>query len=124
RATEILSPEMMLPAIGQGALAVECRASDELARGLLEPLHDYRSAACVGAERALLAALGGSCRTPIAGLGELDGDRLTLEGLLLEPEGSSEIRGRRAGAIGDAEALGADLGADLRRRAGPGFGLG
>ena len=123
-ATEILSREIMLPAVGQGALALECRAADEGLRRLLEPLHDPGSAACVGAERAMLAALDGSCRTPIAGLGELDGNRLRLEGLLLTPDGGSEILDHREGAIADAEALGTELGRTLRERAGPGFWLG
>ena len=71
----------------------------------------------------MLAALDGSCRTPIAGLAELDGDRLTLEGLLLKPDGSAEIRAQATGAIDNAAALGTELGRELRRRAGPGFGL-
>ena len=121
-ATEILSPDVMLPAVGQGVLAIECRAGDEGLR-LLAPLHDPGTAACVAAERAMLAALDGSCRTPIAGLAALDGDELVLEGLLLKPDGSAEIRGRRAGHLGAAESLGSELGAELRRRAGPGFGL-
>lgn len=123
RAVDILSPEIVLPAVGQGALVVECRAADEIVHRLLEPLHDAVSMACVGAERAMLAALDGSCRTPIAGLAELDGSRLILEGLLLKPDGSDEIRGRRVGSIGDAAALGTELGRELRRRAGAGFGL-
>jgi hydroxymethylbilane synthase len=122
-ATEILSREVMLPAVGQGALAIECRAADDDIRELLAPLHDRQSAACVMAERAMLAALGGSCRTPIAALAEFDGDRLTLEGLLLKPDGSAEIRARRIGGIGDAESLGIELGGELKRRAGPEFGL-
>jgi len=122
-ATEILSRDIMLPAVGQGALAVECRGGDHELRRLLAPLHDPGSAACVAAERAMLAALDGSCRTPIAGLAELDSDRLTLEGLLLKPDGSAEIRAHATGSIGDAEALGTELGGELRRRAGPGFGL-
>jgi hydroxymethylbilane synthase len=122
--TEILPREVMLPAVGQGVLAVECRASDEEVRGLLEPLNDPITAACIGAERAMLAALDGSCRTPIAGLAEADGDRLTIEGLLLQPDGSGAIRGRRAGDINDAEALGSELGRELRGQAGPAFGLG
>jgi hydroxymethylbilane synthase len=124
RAVEILSREAMLPAVGQGALAIECRAADEMVRQLVEPLHDAISAACVGAERAMLATLDGSCRTPIAGLAEIEGGRLRLEGLLLKPDGSDEIRGRREGGIRDAAALGTELGRELRRRAGPGFGLG
>ena len=124
RAVEILSREVMLPAVGQGALAVECRAADEMVRRLVQPLHDAISAACVGAERAMLAALDGSCRTPIAGLAEPNGSRLMLEGLLLKPDGSDEIRGRCEGGIGDATALGTELGRELRRRAGLGFGPG
>jgi hydroxymethylbilane synthase len=123
RATEILAREIMLPAVGQGALAIECRVGDDGLRLLLDLLHDPRSAACVTAERAMLAALDGSCRTPIAGLAELDGDRLVLEGLLLKPDGSAEIRGTCAGGIDEAEAVGTQLGGELRQRAGPGFGL-
>jgi hydroxymethylbilane synthase len=122
-ATEILMPDVMLPAVGQGALAIECRVGDDALRQLLDPLHDPATAACVGAERAMLAALDGSCRTPIAGLAECDGGRLTLEGLLLKPDGSAEIRACSTGDIGDAAALGHALGSELRSRAGPGFGL-
>jgi hydroxymethylbilane synthase len=121
--TEILDPEIMLPAVAQGALAVECRASDETAARLLAPLNDPASAACVTAERAMLAALDGSCRTPIAGLARIAGERLTLEALLLSADGSAERRGSIEGAVGDAEALGRELGARLRRGAGPEFGL-
>lgn len=122
-ATEILSREVMLPAVGQGLLAIECRVGDDELQRLLAPLHDSRSAACAAAERAMLAALDGSCRTPIAGLAELEGDRLVLEGLLLKPDGSAEIRARRAGDVADARHLGTELGGELRRRAGAGFGL-
>ena len=123
-ATQILPREVMLPAVGQGALAVECRTADEMARQLLLPLHDPISAACVAAERAMLAALDGSCRTPIAGFAETDGDRLTIEGLLLNEDGTKEIRGRFDGGIDAAAQLGAELGKELRSGAGPDFGLG
>ena len=122
-ATEILAHEVMLPAVGQGALAIECRADDEMVRRLVEPLHDPVSAACVGAERAMLVALDGSCRTPIAGLAEAENGRLRLEGRLLKQDGSDEVRGTRQGAIADAEAIGLELGRELRRRAGFGFVL-
>jgi len=124
RAVVIMSRELMLPAVGQGALAVECRAQDEIVHRLVRPLHDPISAACVSAERAMLAALDGSCRTPIAGLAEFDGCRLRLEGLLLKPDGSDAIRGWCDGGIRDARALGTELGRELRRRAGPCFGCG
>jgi len=123
-ASEILAPELMLPAVGQGALALECRAGDPVLRPLLLPLHDPRSAASVAAERAMLAALDGSCRTPIAGLATIEGDRLTLDALLLSFDGSAERRGQIRGAIEDAVALGGELGARLRRDAGPEFGFG
>jgi len=122
-ATEILSPEQMLPAVAQGALAIECRSADAELRELLAPLHDAASAACVAAERAMLAALDGSCRTPIAGLATIEGDRLSLEGLLLGLDGSAERRGRSEGAVSDAVALGRELGERLRRGAGTEFGF-
>jgi len=124
RVSEILEPEVMLPAVGQGALALECREGDPALRQLLLPLHDPRSAAAVAAERAMLAALDGSCRTPIAGLATIAGDRLGLEALLLSVDGSAERRGQIAGMTGDAVALGGELGARLRQGAGPEFGFG
>jgi len=123
-ASEILAPEAMLPAVGQGVLAIECRAGDPALRPLLAPLNDPASAACAAAERAMLAALDGSCRTPIAGLATIAEGRLSLDALLLSPDGGAERRGRIAGAIGDAVALGSELGARLRRDAGPEFGFG
>jgi len=123
-ATEILPREVMLPAVGQGALAIECRTANERVRQFVAPLHDPICAACVDAERAMLAALDGSCRTPIAGFAEIDRERLTIEGLLLKEDGSKELRGRFEGGIDDAAVLGAALGKDLRSRAGLDFGLG
>jgi hydroxymethylbilane synthase len=121
-ASEILSAETMLPAVGQGALAIETRADDADTRDLLAPLRDAASAACVTAERAMLAALDGSCRTPIAGLAELDGDQLTLRGMLLSLDGLSEYRAGGIGSIDDPAALGCEIGVRLRRDAGPAFG--
>lgn len=121
---EILAPEIMLPAVGQGALAVECRDGDDGVLGLLAALHDMPTAACVGAERAMLAALDGSCRTPIAGYATLAGGDLTLDALLLAPDGKAERRAHGTAAVADAAALGTRLGAELRRDAGPEFGFG
>jgi hydroxymethylbilane synthase len=123
RATEILPREVMLPAVGQGALAVECRAGDEAVRRLLAPLDDAVSAACAAAERAMLAVLDGSCHTPIAGLAEAANDRLVIEGLLMTPDGGSAIRVSHSGLIANATAIGTALGEELRRRGGPQFGL-
>ena len=79
--SEIVPVDIMLPAVGQGALAIETRAGDTEVRELLASLHDAASAACVTAERAMLAALDGSCRTPIAGFAELTGERLRLRAM-------------------------------------------
>ena len=122
-ASEILSPEDMLPAVGQGALAIECRAGETELQRLLAPLNDAVSAACVAAERAMLAALDGSCRTPIGGLATIRGERLILDGLLLSEDGGAERRGRGEGPVGDAVEIGTELGLRLRRGAGPEFGL-
>jgi hydroxymethylbilane synthase len=122
-ASEILPVEAMLPAVGQGALAIEGRDDDGDIRNLLAPLHDAASAACVSAERAMLAALDGSCRTPIAGMAEIRGGRIELRALLLTPDGSAERRADGTAAVPDAVALGRTVGQRLRREAGPEFGL-
>ena len=121
--SEVIPLEVMLPAVGQGALAVEARADDSELRELLSPLHDAATANCVAAERAMLAALDGSCRTPIAGHAELAGNRLHLRAMLLAPDGSSERHAEDSAPLVDAEALGRTLGEQLRRGAGPEFGL-
>jgi hydroxymethylbilane synthase len=122
-ASEVLSVETMLPAVGQGALAVEGRADGGEIRELLAPLHDAASAACVSAERAMLAALDGSCRTPIAGLAAMRGDQIELRALVLTPDGSAERRADGAAPAADSVALGRALGERLRREAGPQFGF-
>ena len=117
-----LDPAEMLPAVGQGAIGVECRAGDDRVRELLAPLDHAPTATAIAAERALLAALDGSCRTPIAGLGELDGaGGLRLRALVARPDGSAVHTTERRGPASEAVALGADAGRELRVAAGPGF---
>jgi hydroxymethylbilane synthase len=122
-ATEILPPEILLPAVAQGALAIECREDDARIRPLLAPLHDEPSAARVFCERAMLAALDGSCRTPIAGLAEISGARISLKALLLSPDGKAERRAEGDTAVANAAALGNEVGERLRKGAGSEFGL-
>jgi hydroxymethylbilane synthase len=117
----IVSTEDMLPAATQGAIGIECRADDRATRGRLVPLHHAATASCIEAERALLAALGGSCRTPIAALAELADGVLSLRGMVISPDGVRCHRVSRCGAVGDAEALGSDAGTELHRLAGPDF---
>jgi hydroxymethylbilane synthase len=117
----ILSTDEMLPAAAQGAIGIECRADDIATRRRLAPLNDADAASTIAAERALLAALDGSCRTPIAALAEIRGGTLSLRGMVISPDDTQCHHASRHGAIGDAVALGSDAGAELRRVAGPGF---
>ncbi|SEN98205.1 hydroxymethylbilane synthase [Paracoccus alcaliphilus] len=116
-----ISPDEMLPAVAQGAIGIERRADDQAIARLLEPINDHPTALRVAAERAFLARLDGSCQTPIAGLAELDGDRLLLRGEILRPDGSEAVAARREGLATDGEAMGRDLAEELLGRAGPGF---
>ncbi|MDA0262337.1 MAG: hydroxymethylbilane synthase [Proteobacteria bacterium] len=115
----VLDVAELLPAVGQGAIALECRANDAATRTRLATIDHPASATCLAAERAMLATLDGSCRTPIAGLAELDGDTLTLEGLVAMPDGSALHRSSRRAPASQGADLGAELGAELRRLAGP-----
>ncbi len=121
RITEILSTELMLPAPAQGTIAVETRAGDERVLRYLEPLDDVATAARSTAERALLAALDGSCRTPIAALAEIDGGRLSLHARIIRPDGTRCHEARLTGAVADAARIGCEIGERLRAEAGPGF---
>lgn len=121
RARAVLSPDEMLPAVCQGAIGVECREDDTRTKSLLAALDDSETGICVAAERAFLAALDGSCRTPIAGLATITGDTLILRGLIVRPDGSETLAAQRDGSLADARDMGRSLGDNLRRRAGPGF---
>lgn len=120
-ATAVLATEDMLPAVAQGAIGITCRTGDEAAHRWLAPLNDPASATRVSAERALLAVLDGSCRTPIAALAELEGGEVRLRGLVIRPDGTLAHETERRGPAGEAAALGADAGQELLGRAGPGF---
>jgi hydroxymethylbilane synthase len=113
RATELLSPEVSLPAIGQGALGIECRTEDGAVREALAALMD-----AVTAERAVMAAVEGNCRTPVAAYAVRDKGGLWLRGLLAEPDGSRVRTGERhiawPSSLEEAVRVGQDLGAQLR----------
>jgi hydroxymethylbilane synthase len=113
--------EEILPAVGQGAVCVECRADDARTRAWLAAIDHKPTAVCVAAEHAMLAVLDGSCRTPIAGHAVLSGDSLHLRGLIVKPDGSELLATERHGSAQDAEAVGRDAGLELKRRGGPGF---
>jgi hydroxymethylbilane synthase len=93
----VLAPEESLPAVGQGALAIECRDRRPELIATLAPLHDAATAACVRAERAVSRALGGSCTVPLAAHAEVAGGALQLRGLVASPDGRRIARGEVRG---------------------------
>lgn len=101
-----LPSDLCLPAVAQGALAIQARAGDERVRAILEPIHDAETAACVEAERAFLAGLGGGCQVPVAALAVIEGGTLRLSGVVCDPEGTRIIRVRSEGAPADASKIG------------------
>jgi hydroxymethylbilane synthase len=121
RITALIETDAMLPAIAQGAIGIETRIGDTRMQELLAPLHHQETSICVEAERAFLAELDGSCRTPIAGLATISGDRLEFRGEILLPDGSESHSTRRHGTPADAAAIGIDAARELLHAAGPGF---
>jgi len=120
--TSVIETADMLPAVAQGAIGIEARLDDQRVGELLAPLHHRQTGCTVAAERAFLAVLDGSCRTPIAALAELDHDgRLRFRGMILTPDGTECHETERTGDPDDAEWLGEDAGLELRDRAGPHF---
>jgi len=118
RATEVLEPSLCLPAVGQGALAVEQRAGDERVARLLAPHSHAETSVAVTAERGVMIAVEGDCQAPIAAYAVRSGDELWLRALLADPDGSNLRQGERRAAwpVSEAEAalLGRDLGAELK----------
>ena len=113
RITAYLTPEQSLPAIGQGAIGIECRVDDDRVNGLIESLHHGATAVCVRAERAMNHRLMGGCQVPVAGYAVLEGDALSLRGLVGEPDGTRILRGEELGSASQAEALGKRLAVGL-----------
>jgi hydroxymethylbilane synthase len=120
-ATAILDPDHFLPAVGQGAIGMETRADDAETRALVEAIDDADTSAALAAERAFLAVLDGSCRTPIGGHATLDGGTLRFRGIIVKPDGSEAFEVWREGRRERATELGADAGRELRDRASADF---
>ena len=110
-----LDTHSMLPAVGQGAIGIECRSDDERTLELLRALDHAATRAALAAERAFAHRLGGSCQSPIAAFAHIDEDRLTLEGLVAEPDGSRVLRNVLSGARTGAKELGEELAERLLR---------
>jgi hydroxymethylbilane synthase len=114
--TEVLDRSWMLPAVGQGALGLECRRDDETTNVLLAPLNDGPTRAAVLAERAFLRGLGGGCLVPIGALALVDGTSIHLRGCVLSVDGTKRIEGDITGSAADAEAAGQQLAESLLRQ--------
>jgi hydroxymethylbilane synthase len=120
-ATAVLDVDEFLPAVGQGAIAIETREDDPATRRLADRINDPDTATALAAERAFLAMLDGSCRTPIAGHAVVDGRTVRFRGMILRPDGSEAFETTREGDRDDAARLGAEAGRELKGRAGPDF---
>jgi len=118
RIAHSISTDISLPAIGQGAVGIECRSNDEEINALLAPLHHKKTAICVNAERALNARLNGGCQVPIGGYAELEGDEVRLRGLIGFPDGSKLFRSEKRSTHAEAEALGVEIAEDLLSQGG------
>ncbi|PSW13074.1 hydroxymethylbilane synthase [Photobacterium sanctipauli] len=109
RIRDAIAPETSLPAVGQGAVGIECRLDDQRVRGLLDALNHQETATRVLCERAMNNRLQGGCQVPIGSYSELQGDKIWLRALVGEPDGSQIVRGEISGDAADAERLGVKL---------------
>ena len=119
--TSLVETAEMLPAVGQGAICIETRSDDDAVNVLLAAIHHADTADCVTCERAFLAALDGSCRTPIAGLAEIAGGDVAFRGQVLTPDGREAEGIEARGPRGEAARIGHEAGAALKARLRPGF---
>jgi hydroxymethylbilane synthase len=113
RITQSLDASVSLPAIGQGAIGIECRVDDVEINEILSVLHDAETGLCVSAERAMNARLNGGCQVPIAGFAQLKSEQIFLRGLVGNPDGSVLYRAERSGGSGQGEAIGRLIAEDL-----------
>jgi hydroxymethylbilane synthase len=113
RITQCLDTSVSLPAIGQGAIGIECRVDDREINELLSHLHDEMTGICVTAERAMNAHLKGGCQVPIAGFAEVKNGQLVMRGLVGNPDGSTLYRSERSGGLEEAEGIGRWIADDL-----------
>jgi hydroxymethylbilane synthase len=113
RITQCLDSGISLPAIGQGAIGIECRSDDLEINEMLSALHDSETGLCVAAERAMNARLKGGCQVPIAGFAQLQGNQLFMRGLVGSPDGSVIYRAERTDSVDKAEVIGLLIAEDL-----------
>ena len=118
KASDYFDPEVMVPAIGQGILAIETRRGNGRVRELVAELNHFPTALELEAERAFLKKLGGGCQIPVAGLARVRGNQIRLIGLVASSDGKRIVRGEKAGALGETENLGRELARELLAKGG------
>ncbi len=116
--TSAMDPEIMLPAVAQGAIGIEIASSNDRSRALLEPLNHKSTCVCIETERAFLKELDGSCRTPLAGYATLAGDVISFSAMALTLDGQKVFRAIRIGNVDDAGRMGLDAAREIRALAG------
>jgi len=120
-AKEVFSDEQILPAIGQGAIALQCRIDDQKTLDILKMINDQESYCCIQAERALLEAIGGDCDTAVGGLAKLWNNKIILKSELFSSDGSKKFVAEGSGNFKEAEKIGYKVGKELLKKAGPDF---
>lgn len=120
-ATSVMTIDEFLPAVGQGAIGIETREDAARVRGLLAGIDHIETSISISCERAFLAALDGSCKTPIAGHATVSGDTVQFRGMVARPDGGAAHDIAGTGGRKDAVVIGADAGRELKHRAGAGF---
>jgi len=120
-AKEIFSAKQMLPAVGQGAIALQCRLNDQKTLNILKTINDQESYFCIQAERALLEAIGGDCDTAVGGLATLSNGKINLKSELFSNDGSKKFVAESSGGLKYAKEIGYKVGEELLKKAGPNF---
>lgn len=121
RITYVIPPQIMLPAVGQGALGLETRADDAVTKQLLQPLNDFHSLQAVTAERTLLFALRAGCLAPVGAWAQVEAGRLRLQAVVLHPDGQQRVAAEGAAALEQAAALGEEVAQNLLRQGAAGL---
>ena len=118
---EVFKIEQMLPAIGQGVIALQCKKDDQKILNILKTINDKETFYCIEAERALLEAIGGDCDTAIGGLAKLSNDKISLKSELFSNDGKKKFEFQSSGHFRDAKEIGYKVGKELLKKAGPDF---
>ena len=116
RITQLIPQSVLLPAIGQGAIGIECRAGDEVVHEMIAPLDDHDTSLCVQTERVFSRRLFGGCQLPIAGQASIIGNEISLVGLVARVDGSEVIKSEQKGSLADSDSIGTVLAETLLER--------